>query len=109
MREAFAIAVLGILLMICAQLAIMTEALEAVNDTLRQHDPWGGVSYPLSSFDELVESPPEGTVLYCDDCNPDLNCTRGGTGAVAFWMGDSWTCDLREHHDRDLGKAGDPK
>lgn len=37
-------------------------------------------------------TPPNGTILYCSDCNTASACTAGGTGALAIRQAAGWKC-----------------
>lgn len=33
-----------------------------------------------------------GQIIYCNNCNADIPCTTGGTGAFAFHINNTWVC-----------------
>ena len=41
----------------------------------------------------LATSPSDGYLILCTDCQKDLSCSSGGSGALAKRLGGSWVCN----------------
>jgi|SRR6185503_7899109 len=40
-----------------------------------------------------LPTPPDGSIVYCSNCNKATPCTSGGGGAIAKYVAGAWDCD----------------
>jgi hypothetical protein len=59
----------------------------------------GSVTYGNKSYSNIIantglaSAPPDGTVIYCPDCQKATPCNTGGSGALAKRINGGWDCD----------------
>jgi hypothetical protein len=52
----------------------------------------GSVTFGTSLYSSLG-SPPDGTVVYCSNCQQSATCASGGSGALAKMIAGTWKCN----------------